>query len=630
MPAMGRRKKKQNRAPDPWPPGTMAAGEELPSAKQPSHAGPSEAALAETENRETPRVAVIVVTFNSRKHLADLTASLDAQTHGAINLVVVDSKSTDETREWLSQHRPDARVMASPRNLGYRNGNQLGMEMAWGSGSAPDYLLILNDDVELHPFAIERLVAAAEEDRQVSMAAPAILVHGHASRINAAGSSLLPVGFYSARGKDGDYEHYRKPGEIAAVSGCCFLYRAAAYRELGGFDAIFDTLPGGWHASAEDLDLCWRAWRAGHSVIYAPEAIVWHKYQQRPMHPSRFASLVAGRLAFLALNFPRRELLTLAPALLMTELALAAYSALRGFGFVRAWVNGYRWLWGNRRRIGELRGLRQARGLGGNRANREGNLVRLMQARIPLAPSALSNPLLRVWAWLWFGANAVAIGALCLVRGLPFSAAGAIKRTMDLAAALAMLVLLAPLLLAVAAAVRIHLGSPVFFRQTRIGWKERPFTLYKFRTMREGLDANGRALPDEARLTRFGSWLRALSFDEFPQLWNVVKGEMSLIGPRPLLPEYLPRYSALQRRRHDVRPGLSGWAQVRGRNSIDWERRFALDLEYIERQSLLFDLRIALMTLRKLVDREGISQPGRATMEEFRGAMIPVAEHQKR
>jgi lipopolysaccharide/colanic/teichoic acid biosynthesis glycosyltransferase len=194
------------------------------------------------------------------------------------------------------------------------------------------------------------------------------------------------------------------------------------------------------------------------------------------------------------------------------------------------------------------------------------------------------------------------------------------KRTLDFIAAASALILLAPLLAIVAVLVAWRLGRPVLFRQTRIGWNEQPFTVLKFRTMREATDATGNPLPDADRLTPFGRWLRSWSLDELPQLWNILRGDMSFIGPRPLLPAYLPRYTARQRRRHAVQPGLSGLAQIQGRNAIAWEQRFELDLEYIERKSLALDLRIALLTVRKLLLREGISQDGHATMQEFKGA----------
>lgn len=193
------------------------------------------------------------------------------------------------------------------------------------------------------------------------------------------------------------------------------------------------------------------------------------------------------------------------------------------------------------------------------------------------------------------------------------------KRSLDLCAAVALFVLLLPVLVFLALLIRARLGTPVLFAQTRIGRFEKPFTLYKLRSMRDAVDSQGKPLPDAERLSSFGCWLRSWSLDELPQLWNILRGEMSFIGPRPLLPEYLPRYSARQRRRHEVRPGLSGWAQVHGRNAITWERRLELDVDYVESQSMLLDIRIAVLTLRKLLQRDGVNQAGHATMDIFRG-----------
>ncbi len=571
-------------------------------------------AIERGAGRREDRVAVLVVTFNSREHLSDLIGSLRAQSHRTWDLTVVDSNSSDRTREWLATHCPEARWIASSRNLGYRAGNRMAMEAASRDGRAPRYMLLVNDDVELHPFALERMVAAAEATPQVAIVAPAILVHAHAGRVNAAGSSLMPAGFYAARGKDEDYGGYRRPGEIAAASGCCFLYRMAAYRELGGFDMIFDSLPGDWHASAEDLDLSWRAWLRGKRVVYEPGAILWHKYRQRAMNPSRYASLVAGRLAFLALNFRGRELLCLLPLLLATEAALACHSALRGFRFVRAWLDGYIWLAGNRRRLAGIRRRRRVQA-----QITSSSLGWLMRASAPMAPSVRNNPVVRVALILWFALNWVSLAMPRMAGAGGAAARAALKRALDFSAAALMLLAFSPVLVGVGAAVALTMGRPVLFRQVRIGWREKPFTLYKFRTMHDGRDPTGVVLPDERRLTRLGRWLRSWSIDELPQLWNVLKGEMSFIGPRPLLPEYLPRYSVNQRRRHAVRPGLSGWAQVCGRNATTWERRLALDAEYAERRSIGLDLWIALLTVKKLILREGISQEGQATMEEFRG-----------
>lgn len=193
------------------------------------------------------------------------------------------------------------------------------------------------------------------------------------------------------------------------------------------------------------------------------------------------------------------------------------------------------------------------------------------------------------------------------------------KRLLDSVLALSALILLAPLLLLVAALVRIRLGRPVLFRQQRPGRHGQAFTLYKFRTMTDGRDEQDQALPDAQRLTRLGTLLRASSLDELPELWNVLRGDMSLVGPRPLLMEYLPLYSPEQARRHEVRPGITGWAQVNGRNATNWQERLAMDVWYVEHRSLLLDLRILWLTLRTVVSGSGINHAGHATMPKFTG-----------
>jgi lipopolysaccharide/colanic/teichoic acid biosynthesis glycosyltransferase len=195
-----------------------------------------------------------------------------------------------------------------------------------------------------------------------------------------------------------------------------------------------------------------------------------------------------------------------------------------------------------------------------------------------------------------------------------------VKRLIDVVAAAAGLVLLSPLMVFVALLVHWRIGPPVLFAQERPGLGGRPFRIWKFRTMREERDAAGDPLPDELRLTRLGRLLRSASLDELPELFNVLRGDMSLVGPRPLLMEYLPLYTPGQARRHEVRPGITGWAQVNGRNAISWEERFALDVWYVDNRSLLLDLRILLLTAAKVLSREGISQEGRATMDQFTGS----------
>ncbi|MFN3943462.1 MAG: sugar transferase [Allosphingosinicella sp.] len=194
-----------------------------------------------------------------------------------------------------------------------------------------------------------------------------------------------------------------------------------------------------------------------------------------------------------------------------------------------------------------------------------------------------------------------------------------LKRMFDIAVSAAALILLSPVLAGTAAAVALALGRPVLFRQVRPGLHGRPFTLIKFRTMRDAVDADGRPLSDAERLTRFGRFLRSTSLDELPELWNVLRGDMSLVGPRPLLMAYLERYSPEQARRHEVRPGLTGWSQVNGRNAIGWPEKFALDVWYVDNRSFLLDLRILFMTLGEVFGRRGISAEGSATMPEFLG-----------
>lgn len=194
-----------------------------------------------------------------------------------------------------------------------------------------------------------------------------------------------------------------------------------------------------------------------------------------------------------------------------------------------------------------------------------------------------------------------------------------IKRSFDILASALGLLILSPLLLILALLVRLNLGSPVFFVQERPGLHEKIFRLYKFRSMRDAVDKNGSELPDEQRLGRFGKLLRASSLDELPELFNVLKGEMSLVGPRPLLVKYLPLYNAEQHRRHDVLPGITGWAQVHGRNAISWEDKFKLDVWYVDNWTPWLDLKILFLTVKKVFIHEGISAENQVTTEEFTG-----------
>lgn len=193
------------------------------------------------------------------------------------------------------------------------------------------------------------------------------------------------------------------------------------------------------------------------------------------------------------------------------------------------------------------------------------------------------------------------------------------KRVFDFIVSLIALIILSPVILITALLIRLKIGSPVVFKQQRPGISGNPFYVFKFRSMTDERDENGELLPDDVRLTSFGKLLRKLSLDELPQLWNVLKGDMSFVGPRPLLMEYMNLYNREQLRRHEVRPGITGWAQVNGRNAITWEKKFEYDVWYVENQSFLLDMKILLMTVMKVFKSEGISQDGQATMTKFKG-----------
>jgi lipopolysaccharide/colanic/teichoic acid biosynthesis glycosyltransferase len=194
-----------------------------------------------------------------------------------------------------------------------------------------------------------------------------------------------------------------------------------------------------------------------------------------------------------------------------------------------------------------------------------------------------------------------------------------VKRIFDFTASLCGLILLSPILIVVALLIRLNLGSPIFFTQDRVGKNNKVFKMIKFRSMKDGVDKNGNLLPDEMRLTKFGKILRSTSLDELPELINVLKGDMSLIGPRPLLVDYLPLYNENQIKRHNVLPGLTGWAQINGRNSLSWNEKFNLDIWYVDNWSLTLDIKILFLTIYKVFKREGISQDGNVTMERFNG-----------
>jgi sugar transferase EpsL len=199
-------------------------------------------------------------------------------------------------------------------------------------------------------------------------------------------------------------------------------------------------------------------------------------------------------------------------------------------------------------------------------------------------------------------------------RTIPFS-----KRALDLVITIPGIIVFSPFLLIISVLVLVNFGTPILFRQKRPGYRSKPFYVYKFRTMTDARDAQSNLLPDSQRITRLGRFLRSTSLDELPEMFNVLKGEMSWVGPRPLLMQYLERYSPEQARRHDVLPGITGWAQINGRNSLTWEEKFNLDVWYVDHQSFGLDIKILLISILKVLRREGINQPGQATAEEFMG-----------
>ncbi|RBP88277.1 sugar transferase EpsL [Cytobacillus firmus] len=200
------------------------------------------------------------------------------------------------------------------------------------------------------------------------------------------------------------------------------------------------------------------------------------------------------------------------------------------------------------------------------------------------------------------------------------------KRMFDLSASTLLLIIFFPVILACGLLIKMKLGSPILFKQERPGLNGKPFYLYKFRSMTEERNDKGHMLPDHIRLTSFGEFLRRYSLDELPQLINVIKGDLSLVGPRPLLMEYLPLYTSEQAKRHIVRPGITGWAQVNGRNALSWEEKFEHDVWYVNNRNLLLDLKILILTIKKVINSEGVNQPGNATMESFKGSKSTLKE----
>jgi len=411
------------------------------------------------------------------------------------------------------------------------------------------------------------------------------------------------------------------------MSGCCFLIRRDLWRALGGFSEDFDQLDTGWHASCEDADLAWRAQLMGYRIVYCPRSVMYHKYTSKGMIPPRFCSYEWGRSLFLLRNLQLRTLFILLPILAALEAGAWFYALVKGRPWLVAKVRIAHWLLTHGGQVREMRSRVQKTRKVGDRA-----IMRRMSCRIRLAHVMRPGRLTRFLQWGLDGGFGVyyhlALLGLALLdrgstlwgerRGLSRRVGLLIKRAFDILFSLAALILLSPLMGAIALAVRVTLGQPVLFRQERPGLHERPFTLLKFRTMTDARDERGVLLSDAERVTGLGRFLRSTSLDELPELINVLRGEMSLVGPRPLLMSYLPHYTPTQRRRHEVRPGITGLAQINGRNALAWEQRFALDVWYVDHRSIGLDLKIIALTFWKVIKREGINEEG--SMTEFTGS----------
>jgi lipopolysaccharide/colanic/teichoic acid biosynthesis glycosyltransferase/GT2 family glycosyltransferase len=551
-------------------------------------------------------VTVVVVTYNSEQHIVELLHSLRAQTYpGCIDAILVDNASTDDTVALARREFAGVTVIPLPANVGYRRGNMLGMDAAVG-----DYILVCNDDIVLDPGCISALGDCLSSNPRAGIASPLILQSGE-TRVNTAGNRLAISGFYSARGKGANPRTFSNPARLASVSGCCFLYRRSLFQTLGGFSDDFELHPAAWHASYEDVDLSWRVRAAGYEIDHVPTSIVHHKYRQKQsLSEERFESMLFGRMLLIARQFQLSTIAVLSPYLATVEMSLIAYAVLRGGSFFRGYIRTWTCLLQNLPRLIEMRARQQR-----FRTIRDTEMFRLLDAVVEITPVLRRNPiyaagyrflaLLSMFYW----------AALWPLRCLRYDF---LKRALDISISASALIGMAPVFMLITLAIRFFQGSPTLFRQQRPGLNGVPFPLLKFRTMTV-CDPGQPAPADETRITLFGAFLRKTSLDELPQLWNVLRGQMSLVGPRPLLPQYLSRYTPEQRRRHEVKPGITGWAQVCGRNELAWERKFALDNWYVDNRSFWLDCKILWLTIAAVIRRTGIRAEGHMTMPEFLG-----------
>ena len=501
-------------------------------------------------------ISVVIPAHEALAHYRDCLSSLAAQDYRDFEVIWVDSASRDGSLERVREEFPSTRVIALPSNAGYRGGTNAGCAEARG-----ELIVVANQDVRFDAGFLTALAEGAGRYPEAAIFAPKILDFDDPDRINEAGNTLHFTGLYGSRGLGAPAGDLAEESVLAAMSGCGFMVRRSAWTAAGGFSRDFDLYDSGWHASYEDADLAWRVQLAGHTIRYLPGAVMFHKFARKPMTPARFRSYEWGRWMTLARNYSLATLLLLGPALLAVECGMLLFAASRGM--LGAKLGPVLWIVRHAPLVLERRRAVQA-----TRRVPDSVILQRMAATIDVSHH---------------------------LRGLLDAAA---RRVLDLAVAGTLLVAAAPLMLLVALLIRVTMGRPVLFAQIRPGLDERLFTLYKFRTMSGN------------RVTGLGRILRRWSVDELPQLLNVIRGELSLVGPRPLLPDYLPLYTPEQARRHAVKPGITGWAQIHGRNALTWEEKFALDVWYVDHRSLLLDLRILSATLKNVLTGRGVDGPG--------------------
>jgi len=585
--------------------------------------------------------SVVIPAYNAAPHFEECLGSILAQTCGDFEVIWVDNASIDDSLRRVRERFPTVKALALGENAGYRRGSNAGAEQARGK-----YLVICNQDVRVEPTWLEEMIAAAEAQPDVGLVAPKIMLHDRPEALNEAGNTLQYCGLFTSRGLGEPAERFNRPETLATISGCAFLARRDLWVRLGGFSADFDAYETGFHAGFEDVDLAWRAQLAGFRVVFCPTAVMYHKFERKDTNLRLFHAYQWNRYMIVLRNYRLRSLLALAPLLACLEAAACTLAACRGWKALANNLRVLRWFFANRRLLKRMRDLIQS-----TRVVNDGEIVARMEASVSFARAigvslpmrvlqsvasgmltAYYRPVLWMLRFLEPSDATVADkksaaksrrsdpphGHAAIANGQSFQRA--VKRAIDVAAAAAILIAAAPLMGCIALLVLWRMGRPVLFCQRRPGLHGRPFVLVKFRTMDDARRPDGSLRGSAERTTPLGRFLRRASLDELPQLWNVLRGDLSLVGPRPLLMEYVDRYNAEQARRLDAKPGITGWAQISGRNAISWEKKFELDAWYVDHWNLTLDLRILLTTAWKVLRCEGINAGADVGMPAFLGS----------